>query len=58
MKKGDKLLEFDRDLVLNNGYKDTIVIFYTQPGRIQNSGAIQAGKDIKHGEKVVDVQFK
>ncbi|RHX79356.1 PTS sugar transporter subunit IIA [Lactobacillus helveticus] len=58
VKKGDKLLEFDRDLVLNNGYKDTIVIFYTQPGRIQNSGAIQAGKDIKHGEKVVDVQFK
>ncbi|AHI12281.1 Putative phosphotransferase enzyme IIA component [Lactobacillus helveticus H9] len=58
VKKGDKLLEFDRDLALNNGYKDTIVIFYTQPGRIQNSGAIQAGKDIKHGEKVVDVQFK
>ncbi|MGO1962131.1 MAG: glycoside-pentoside-hexuronide (GPH):cation symporter, partial [Lactobacillus helveticus] len=56
VKKGDKLLEFDRDLALNNGYKDTIVIFYTQPGRIQNSGAIQAGKDIKHGEKVVDVQ--
>lgn len=58
VKKGDKLLEFDRDLALNNGYKDTIVIFYTQPGRIQNYGAIQAGKDIKHGEKVVDVQFK
>ena len=58
VKKGDKLLEFDRDLALNNGYKDTIVTFYTQPGRIQNSGAIQAGKDIKHGEKVVDVQFK
>lgn len=58
VKKGDKLLEFDRDLALNNGYKDTIVIFYTQPGRIQNSGTIQAGKDIKHGEKVVDVQFK
>lgn len=58
VKKGDKLLEFDRDLALNNGYKDTIVTFYTQPGRIQDSGTIQAGKDIKHGEKVVDVQFK
>ncbi|NRO45104.1 Lactose permease [Lactobacillus helveticus] len=58
VKKDDKLLEFDRDLALNNGYKDTIVTFYTQPGRIQNSGAIQAGKDIKHGEKVVDVKFK
>ncbi|MCT0165258.1 PTS sugar transporter subunit IIA [Lactobacillus helveticus] len=58
VKKGDKLLEFDRDLALNNGYKDTIVTFYTQPGRIQDSGTIQAGKDIKHGEKVIDVQFK
>lgn len=58
VKKGDKLLEFDRDLALNNGYKDTVVTFYTQPGRIQDSGTIQAGKDIKHGEKVVDVQFK
>ncbi|MBN6048388.1 PTS sugar transporter subunit IIA [Lactobacillus helveticus] len=58
VKKGDKLLEFDRDLALNNGYKDTIVTFYTQPGRIQDSGTIQAGKDIKHGEKVLDVQFK
>lgn len=58
VKKGDKLLEFDRDLALNNGYKDTIVTFYTQPGRIQDSGTIQAGKDIKHGEKVVDVKFK
>ncbi|NRN93875.1 PTS sugar transporter subunit IIA [Lactobacillus helveticus] len=58
VKKDDKLLEFDRDLALNSGYKDTIVTFYTQPGRIQNSGAIQAGKDIKHGEKVVDVKFK
>ena len=27
VKKGELLLEFDRDLALKNGYKDTIVIF-------------------------------
>ena len=58
VKKGDLLLEFDRDLALNNGYKDTVVTFYTQPGRIEKSSAIQAGTTIKHGEKVVEVQFK
>ena len=58
VKKGNLLLKFDRDLALNNGYKDTVVTFYTQPGRIEKSSAIQAGTTIKHGEKVVEVQFK
>ncbi len=58
VKKGNLLLEFDRDLALKNGYKDTIVTFYTQPGRIEKSGTIQAGTTVKHGEEVVEVQFK
>ncbi|MDM8276159.1 PTS glucose transporter subunit IIA [Lactobacillus gallinarum] len=37
VKKGELLLEFDRDLALKNGYKDTIVIFYTQPGRVEKN---------------------
>lgn len=58
VKKGDMLLEFDRDLALNNGYKDTIVTFYTQPRRILSSSEIQAGTTVKHGDKVVEVKFK
>ena len=58
VKKGDLLLDFDRDLALKNGYQDTIITFYTQPGRIKKVSPIAAGSTVKHGEKVIDVQFK
>ncbi len=58
VKKGELLLEFDRDLALKNGYKDTIVIFYTQPGRVEKISKISAGKIVEHGQKVADVRFK
>ena len=58
VKKGNLLLEFDRDLALKNGYKDTIVTFYTQPGRIEKSSPLQAGTTVKHGDEVVEVQFR
>lgn len=58
VKKGELLLEFDRDLALKNGYKDTIVIFYTQPGRVEKMSKILAGKVVEHGQKVVEVKFK
>lgn len=58
VKKGELLLEFDRDLALKNGYKDTIVIFYTQPGRVEKMNKISAGKVVEHGQKVVEVKFK
>lgn len=58
VKKGNLLLEFDRDLALKNGYKDTIVTFYTQPGRIKKASPIKAGSTVKHGDEVVEVQFK
>ncbi|NRO04800.1 Lactose permease [Lactobacillus helveticus] len=58
VKKGELLLEFDRDLALKNGYKDTILIFYTQPGRVEKMSEISAGKVVEHGQKVVEVKFK
>lgn len=58
VKKGNLLLEFDRDLALKNGYKDTIITFYTQPGRIKKASPIKAGSTVKHGDEVVEVQFK
>lgn len=58
VKKGNLLLEFDRDLALKNGYKDTIVTFYTQPGRIKKASPIKAGSTVKHSDEVVEVQFK
>ncbi|MGN1271674.1 MAG: glycoside-pentoside-hexuronide (GPH):cation symporter [Lactobacillus sp.] len=57
VKKGDLLLEFDRDLALKNGYKDTVVVFYTQPGRVIKTSGIQP-RAVKHGDEVAEVQFK
>ena len=57
VKKGDLLLEFDRDLALKNGYKDTVVVFYTQPGRVIKTSEIQP-RTVKHGDEVAEVQFK
>lgn len=58
VKEGDLLLEFDRDLALNNGYQDTIVTFYTQPKRIEKSDILKVSQAVEHGEKVVEVKFK
>lgn len=57
VKKGDLLLEFDRDIALKNGYKDTVVVFYTQPGRVVKTSEIQP-RTVKHGDEVTEVQFK
>ena len=58
VKQGDLLLQFDRDLALKNGYKDTVVVFYTQPKLINSVSSINAGEDVKHGDKIVDVEQK
>ena len=58
VKKGELLLEFDGDLGGKNRYKHTILIFYTQPGRVKKMSKISAGKIVEHGQKVADVQFK
>lgn len=57
VKKGDLLLEFDRDIALKNGYKDTVVVFYTQPSRVVKISEIQP-RTVKHGDEVTEVQFK
>lgn len=58
VKKGDLLLEFDRDLALENGYQDTVIVFYTQPRKIVKNSEVKTGKAIKHGEEVVNVEFR
>lgn len=58
VKKGNLLLEFDRDLALNKGYKDTVVVFYSQPQRIIKTDEVLEGTTVKHGDKVINVQFR
>lgn len=58
VKKGNLLLEFDRDLALNKGYKDTVVVFYSQPQRIIKTDEVLEETTVKHGDKVINVQFR
>lgn len=58
VRKGDLLLGFDRDLALENGYQDTVIVFYTQPRKIVKTSEVETGKTVKHGEEVVSVEFR
>jgi sugar (Glycoside-Pentoside-Hexuronide) transporter/PTS system, glucose subfamily, IIA component len=58
VRKRDLLLEFDRDLALENGYQDTVIVFYTQPRKIVKTSEVETGKTVKYGEEVVSVEFR
>lgn len=58
VRKGDLLLEFDRDLALENGCQDTVIVFYTQPRKIVKTSEVETGKTVKYGEEVVSVEFR
>lgn len=54
VKAGDLLMDFDRDMITREGYDDTVVCFYTQPGRIGEIPDV-ATHHAEHGDKVADV---
>lgn len=58
VKKGDLLLDFDRRLIQDTGYQDTVVSFFTQPHRIEDVTPINYGSGVKHGDQVTTVKFK
>ena len=55
VKAGELLMDFDRDLIVQNGYDDIVVCFFTQPGRIKEIPSVSSG-EIVHGEKIADVE--
>ena len=58
VKKGELLFDFDRQLIQNSGYQDTVVNFFTQPHRVEDVAPIDYGSDVKHGDQVTTVKFK
>ncbi|KRM25316.1 MULTISPECIES: PTS sugar transporter subunit IIA [Limosilactobacillus] len=58
VKKGDLLFDFDRQLITEAGYQDTVVNFFTQPQRVIEFTKIDYGNDVKHGDQVATVKFK
>lgn len=55
VKKGDLLLDFDRDQIIRNGYNDDVIVFFTQPQRIADHSKLAIGKKVQHGDHVMDV---
>lgn len=58
VKKGDLLFDFNRQLIRESGYQDTVITFFTQPHRVTDVSPIAYGSTIKHGDHVTTVKFK
>ena len=52
---GDLLVEFDRDLIRHNGYRDTVVTFMVRPKLVDVVNHVQFGTTVHHGERVIAV---
>lgn len=55
---GELLTEFDRDLIRQNGYKDTVVTFMVRPNHVTIDQQITDGSKVYHGDKVMTVNSK
>lgn len=55
---GELLIEFDRDLIRQNGYKDTVVTFMVRPNQVTTEQQIADGTAVQHGDTVITVSPK
>lgn len=58
VKKGQLLFDFDRELIKQSGYEDSVITFFAQPHNIEAANGFTPGKTAKLGDKVVTVEFK
>ena len=56
-KKGDLLLEFNRDKIQQAGYKDTVVVLLTQGDKVVQTDYTQQ-EVVSHGDELVKAQLK
>lgn len=57
VEKGQLLMEFDRDLIKERGYDDTVIILFTQPQRLLHFEDV-APRETKSGEEIMQVTVK
>ncbi len=50
-------MEFDRDLIKERGYDDTVIILFTQPRRLLHFEDV-APRESKSGEEIMQVTVK
>lgn len=58
VKKGQLLFDFDRELIKQSEYEDSVITFFAQPHNIEAANGFTPGKTAKLGDKVVTVEFK
>ena len=58
LKRGQLLFDFDRELIKQSRYEDWVITFFAQPHNIEAANGFTPGKTVKHGDKVVTVEFK
>jgi lactose/raffinose/galactose permease len=58
VKAGDLLLDFDRDLIINSGYDDTVIIFFTQPKLLNQLPEFRTDTKVKHQDNLGKITLK
>ncbi|MFT8728395.1 MAG: glycoside-pentoside-hexuronide (GPH):cation symporter [Liquorilactobacillus ghanensis] len=58
VKSGDLLLDFNRDLIINNGYDDTVIIFFTQPKLLRELPSFKTDTFVHHKDKLGKITLK
>ncbi len=59
VKKGDLLLDFNRDLIKSRGYKDTVLILFTEQKKIdQENIEVGSGETVDVDHQVAKISFK
>lgn len=58
VKAGDLLVEFDRDMIRQNNYKDTVVSFFLKPQVVDVTKKVESGTEVHHGDAVLTVSYK
>lgn len=54
---GDLLMDFDRELINQNHYDDTVIMFFTKPQQLLPLAPITE-RPINHGDLIEEVQNK
>ena len=57
VEKGQLLMDFDRELIQERGYDDTVIVLFTQPQRLLHFEDVTE-RAVKSGEEIMQVAVK
>ncbi len=54
---GQLLMDFNRDLIKDQGYEDSVVVFYTEPQELEPLAPVDQ-RSVKLGDSIMKVTLK